>query len=229
MLGKRILVVDDDKNIVKILKLTLEKEGFEVLSAHNGKDGLEMARAEKPDLLILDQMMPQMTGRDTLVELRKESSIPVIMATTESAELDQVLSLELGADDFIPKPVSPRTVVARVKALLRRVDRRPYHLEQQLQFGELTIDLIRHEVTKGNERVDLRPLEMRLLSTLASHPGKAFTRDELMREVWGYEDSEDSRTVDVHIRQLRQQLESHPNQYIRTVRGVGYKFDYRDD
>jgi len=221
----KILVVEDDPSIRELLQYNLEREGFEVKTASDGVKGFEEIEAKWPDLIILDLMLP---GRDGLEILRnmkgnsRLSSIPVIMLTAKSEEIDRILGLEMGADDYVTKPFSTREVIARVKALLRRVriaEKENEH--EELVRGSLIINFETYEAHLGDKKLELTPKEFQLLHLLASRPGKVFTRDFLLEHVWGYDYIGDSRTVDVHIRHLRQKL---GDDVIDTVRGIGYKY-----
>jgi len=221
----KILVVEDDPSIRELLQFNLEREGFEVKTVHDGLKGWEEIESKWPDLIILDLMLP---GRDGLEILRtmkgnnRLSSIPVIMLTAKSEEIDRVLGLEMGADDYVTKPFSTREIIARVKALLRRVKiAEKEDDEEELVRGSLVINPETYEVSLGQTKLELTPKEFQLLHLLASRPGKVFTRDFLLEHVWGYDYVGDSRTVDVHIRHLRQKLDV---DLIETIRGVGYKF-----
>ncbi|MDK2823292.1 MAG: two-component system, OmpR family, alkaline phosphatase synthesis response regulator PhoP [Clostridia bacterium] len=220
----KILVVEDDSSIRELLQYNLEREGFEVKTAPDGIKGLEEIETKWPDLIILDLMLP---GRDGLeiVRIMKSNSqlsaIPVIMLTAKSEEIDRILGLEMGADDYVTKPFSTREVVARIRALLRRIRKVEKDLDKKIVRGSLIIDSDTYEAHLGERKLELTPKEFQLLHLLASRPGKVFTRDFLLEHVWGYDYIGDSRTVDVHIRHLRQKLE---DDVIETVRGVGYKF-----
>jgi len=230
----KILVVDDEKNIIELLKFNLEREGFQVVAALDGGEALKKAQEEKPDLIILDIMLPVMDGLEVcrLLNQKVETrNIPVIMLSAKGDELDKILGLEIGADDYVTKPFSPRELVARVKVRLRRlkpgaVGRSQQVGSERLKLGRLTIDQERFEVLVDGERLDLTPKEFELLHFMAGEPGKVFSREQLLEKIWGYDFAGDSRTVDVHIRHLRQKLERYPdaNQCIETVRGVGYRF-----
>jgi len=232
MPGPKILVVDDETYIVELVKFNLEKEGFRVVVAYDGLSALEMVKKEVPDLIILDIMLPNMDGFEVCRVLKQNpdyNTIPIIMLTAKAEEFDTVLGLEMGADDYIKKPFSPREMVARVKARLRALK----ILEAEKAVGKKIYvfkDLIvvpeKYEAFLGEEKLELTPKEFELLSLMGSNPGKVFTREVLLEKVWGYEFSGDTRTVDVHIRHLRQKLKedsSYP-EYIETVRGVGYRF-----
>lgn len=230
MANEKILVVDDEKNIVELVKFNLEKEGFEVVCAYNGDEALEVARREKPDLIILDIMMPGKSGLDVCRILRAESKVPIIMATAKGEEVDKILGLELGSDDYVTKPFSPRELISRIKAILRRTSDKVI-TENMLQFGELTIDLIKRDVKLKNKPLNLKPKEFDLLKILSTNQGKVFTRDFLLEQLWGYDYLGDTRTVDVHMRRLRQKLEINPAKplYLKTIHGIGYKFQYGEE
>ncbi len=221
-----ILVVDDDPGIVKVVRAYLEKAGFQVLVAYDGKKALHIARHDKPHLVILDLMLPEMDGWDVCRALRKESDVPIIMLTARVEESDKLIGLELGADDYVTKPFSPQELVARVRAVLRRVEGMPAKPER-ISRGEITVDLSRHAVTVGDEPLDLTPTEFDLLATLIQDPGRTFTRSQLLEQTQGYAYEGYERTIDVHIKNLRQKIETDPSnpQHIRTVYGVGYRFE----
>jgi len=229
----RILMVDDEKHIVELVKYNLEREGFEVLAAYDGLEAIKTALIKKPDLIVLDIMLPSLDGLEVCRQLRQNEetrNIPVIMLSARGEELDRILGLEIGADDYVTKPFSPRELLARIKARLRRFGTagggRAPGCEKRMVLGRLVIDQERFEVLVDGERQELTPKEFELLRFLALEPGKVFSRDQLLEKIWGYDFAGDSRTVDVHIRHLRQKLEKYPGmtQYIETVRGVGYRF-----
>jgi two-component system, OmpR family, response regulator VicR len=224
----RILVVDDEKTIVKGLKFSLEKEGYEVFTAYDGEEALRVFSSEKPDLIILDLMLPEIDGFEVCRRLRKTEEVPIIMLTARGEDIDKILGLELGADDYVTKPFNPRELAARVKAILRRAHTTgldPSNM-QVIRLQNLQIDLFQHKVRVHDKDVDLTSKEFALLSLLASNPGRVFSRVQLLEHVWGYEFYGDARTVDVHIRHLREKIESDPSapQLILTVWGAGYKF-----
>ena len=222
-----ILVVDDEKSITDILEFNLIKEGYDVLKAHGGKTALEIIEDSTVDLILLDVMMPEMDGFDTLKEIRKEHTTPVLMLTARGEELDKIVGLELGADDYITKPFSMRELMARVKSNLRRVDLSSQEeMPKIIESGDLAIDLDKYEVTKEKEVIELTLREYELLKFLALSPGQVFTREQLLEEVWGYEYYGDIRTVDVTVRRLREKVENEDGEfeYILTKRGVGYYF-----
>ncbi|ADL08207.1 response regulator transcription factor [Thermosediminibacter oceani] len=220
----RILVVDDEEKIVDLVKLYLEKEGFKVDEAHDGQQALDMIAKGEYNLIILDLMLPVIDGWTVCKEVRKKSDIPIIMLTARGEEFDKVLGFELGADDYVVKPFSPRELVARVKALLRRLG--PKGPEQTLEFPGLVIEPESRTVRADGKEVALTPKEFDLLYFLAKNKEKVFTREKLLEEVWGYDFFGSLRTVDTHIKQLREKLgRSKAASYITTVWGVGYKFE----
>jgi DNA-binding response OmpR family regulator len=222
---RKILVVDDDKKTVDLIRLYLEREQHQVLVAYDGREALEIARQRAPGLIILDWMLPKVDGLDICRILRAESAVPIIMLTARSTEEDKLLGLDLGADDYVTKPFSPRELVARVRVVLRRSTPED-EPSPALAIGELLIDFAAHEVHRGGELLRLTPKEFKLLETLAREPGRAFSRADLVDRVFGlgYEGFE--RTVDVHLMNLRKKLEADPNRpaYLLTVYGIGYKF-----
>jgi DNA-binding response OmpR family regulator len=219
----RILVVDDEPQIVDLLRSYLQREGFDVHGAADGETALSAARRLQPDLIILDVMLPRLDGREVCRRIREDAATPIIMLTARDEETDKLVGLELGADDYITKPFSPREVVARVRAVLRRGTRESGAV---IRAGDLTIDLRGHEVRLGTRRVDLTPTEFRLLETLAGHPNQVFTRMQLIDRIQGHAFEGFERTVDAHIKNLRAKVEPDPRspRYIVTVYGVGYKF-----
>jgi two-component system alkaline phosphatase synthesis response regulator PhoP len=223
-MSKKVLIIEDDKDIVELLKHYLEKESFTLHSATDGFAGLKEAKTGKFDLLILDIMLPEMDGLEVCKELRgdpRTSFIPVIMLTAKTEETDKIVGLELGADDYITKPFSPKELVARVKALLRRVERRP-EKGKTYHYGKLTLDLLKHEVSVDNKSIELTSKEFLLLECLFQSQGRVLSRDYLMDEVWGYDYYGGMRTVDVHIRRLRKKIPV-LSEAIQTVKNVGYK------
>lgn len=227
---ERILVVDDERNIVELLKFNLEKEGYDVLAAFDGIDAVKLAREEKPDLIILDIMLPGQGGLEVCRQLRKEMKTPIIMATAKGEEIDKILGLELGADDYVTKPFSPRELLARVKAILRRTSVRPED-QNEILIKDVNINLVKHEVKVRGELVDLKPKEFELLKLLITNTGKVFTRDFLLEQLWGYDYLGDTRTVDVHVRRIRQKIEEDPAspRFLKTVHGIGYKFHFDEE
>ncbi|WP_018132170.1 response regulator transcription factor [Effusibacillus pohliae] len=223
---QRVLVVDDEQSIQKLVEYNLRQAGYEVSTADNGMQALELIRADRPDLVILDLMLPGLGGMEVCQQLRKDGiSIPIIMLTARDDEVDRILGLEMGADDYVTKPFSPRELVARVKAVLRRSADEPGGGDGIIHCGEITIDANKYEVRLRGERIDLTPREFELLHYLAKNMDRVLSRDHLLDKVWGYEFVGDTRIVDVHISHLREKLEKEPKnpEYIKTVRGVGYK------
>lgn len=221
---EKILVVDDEKPIAEILRYNLEQDGFLVVMAYDGDEALQKVRAEKPDLVLLDIMLPKKDGFAVCREIRRTYNMPIIMLTAKDTELDKVLGLELGADDYVTKPFSAREVVARVKAQLRRAHSRENPLGEKLVCQDLVVDTGRMEVTIGSKNVDLTYREYILLVYLMQNAGYVIRREKLLEEVWGYDFYGDERTVDVTIRRLREKIEDNPSQprYIKTKRGAGY-------
>jgi two-component system alkaline phosphatase synthesis response regulator PhoP len=227
-LGKRILVVDDEETIVRLVSYNLEKEGFCVITADDGLSALEQVKRNSPDLLILDIMLPSIDGLEVCRRLRQENiRVPIIMLNARDTEIDKVLGLELGADDYVTKPFSPRELVARVKAILRRSDQENDQGQKSeiMAIRDLSIDLQRYEVRVRGEVITLTPKEFELLRFLMRNVGRVLTRDVLLDKVWDYEFSGDTRIVDVHISRLRDKIELDPKSpiYIETVRGIGYR------
>jgi DNA-binding response OmpR family regulator len=223
--SKTVLVVDDEPTLVATLRYNLEREGYRVLTAGDGDAALVTARTERPDLVVLDLMLPVMDGLEVCRALRSEMRVPILMLTARSEEVDKVVGLELGADDYVTKPFGMRELLARVRALLRRIE--PHPDNEALVSGDIEIDLKRHEAIRAGRRLDLKPKELDLLLFFMRNRGRAFTREQLLRDVWGYDFLGDSRTVDVHVRWLRQKIEAEPGEPARliTVRGVGYRFE----
>ena len=226
----KILIVDDEKDIVDLVAYNLEKEGYETLKALDGEKALQLIRTKNPDLVILDLMLPGIQGLEVCKRIRKvpeTAAIPIIMLTAKGEEIDKVLGLEVGADDYITKPFSVKELMARVKALLRRADvRKAPDKADAFEFKGLRIDLKSYEVTVNGRNVNLSPTEFKLLRFLSQNPGRVYSRDQILDRVWGDESYVEPRTVDVHIRRLRSRIEhdeSRPD-YIVTVRGAGYKF-----
>lgn len=226
---EKILVVDDEERIVSIVRAYLDKEGFRVFTARDGREALDLARREKPDLIVLDLMLPEVSGWDVCREIRRESATPVIMLTARDDDTDKIVGLELGADDYMTKPFNPKELVARVRAVLRRV--KPAPETKALAVGDLVIDESRHEVRRGEEALALTPSEFSLLAALAKSPGRVFTRLQLLERVQGEAFEGYERAIDSHIKNLRQKVETDPRhpRYVLTVFGVGYKFAERVD
>ena len=223
----RILVVDDEKNICELLRLYLKKEGYEVIIANNGADALKRFAEYKISAVILDIMMPGMDGVDVLKEIRKDSDTPVIMLTAKGETIDKVLGLELGADDYIVKPFEPKELVARVKAVLRRSAPKEETV-REVNFPKLNINMDTFELKLDGQVMKIPPKELELLFYLCSHPNKVFTRDQLLDQVWGYEVYCDSRTIDVHIKRLREKIDKYSDLWeLKTVCRVGYKFEVK--
>ena len=230
-LADRVLVVDDEPALVELVAFNLRKAGFDVVTAADGPAALEAVRAWSPQAVVLDVMLPGLDGFDVCREMRRFSAVPVLMLTARKEEVDRVVGLEIGADDYLTKPFSPRELVARVRALLRRVrlDREDAGAAGgagSVEAGPLRIDLDKHEVSVAGRTVDLTRTEFRLLSHMAAHPGRVYSREDLLRVIWGEDFFGDERTVDVHIRHLREKVEPDPARpaMVLTVRGVGYRF-----
>lgn len=223
MSNERILVVDDEANIVDLVTLYLEREGYRVDSAFDGATALEMIRVDEPSLVVLDIMLPEMDGFEVCRQTRATSEVPIIMLTARDEDIDKIVGLELGADDYLTKPFNPRELVARVKAILRRLERSERSDDQPLHIGDVSIDPARREVHIGDEEVTLRTKEFDLLLTFAEHPGIVLTREQLLNLVWGFDFYGQTRTVDVHIAHIRKRLANSKHVQIDTVTGVGYK------
>ncbi len=228
----KILVVDDDINICELLRLYIEKEGYEVVIANDGGQALQKFKAEKPDLVMLDIMLPVLDGWQVCREIRKFSQCPIIMLTAKGEVFDKVLGLELGADDYVVKPFETKEIVARIKAVLRRFNGKneiidnPTQAKKEVRYEKLVINLTNYELRVNNVQIDTPPKEMELIYHLASNPNRVFTRDQLLDEVWGFDYYGDSRTVDVHVKRLREKLEGVSDKWaLKTVWGVGYKFE----
>ena len=223
----RILLVDDEETMVRSLSTLLTQEGYEVATAADGPQALAAARAQRPDLIVLDVMLPGIDGLEVCRQIRTWSAVPIVMLTAKTAETDKVVGLEVGADDYVTKPFSGRELVARVKANLRRVQMQGQEAQQErLEAGDVVVDIgSRRVVVRGSEAT-LSPKEFDLLKILMSHPGRVLGRDFLLNHVWGEDFFGDTRTLDVHIRWLREKIEEHPSQplYIQTVHGIGYRF-----
>ncbi|MDY4167992.1 MULTISPECIES: response regulator transcription factor [Eubacteriales] len=229
MPNQKILIVDDDQNICELLRLYLAKEGYETLIAHDGEKALELFEQNKPNMVLLDVMMPRMDGWEVCRRIRAQGNTPIIMLTAKGETFDKVLGLELGADDYVVKPFDSKEVVARIKAVLRRCNPEESGKEGVIQFENLSLDMSRYELKVKGKVVEAPPKELELLAYLAGHPNRVFTRDQLLDEVWGFEYYGDSRTIDVHIKRLREKLEGASEQWsLKTVWGVGYKFEAKD-
>lgn len=224
---QKVLLIEDEAAIADSVGYSLENEGFEVIAAQDGVTGLSAARNTYPDLIILDLMLPRLSGLDLCRAIRKESSVPIIMLTAKTEEVDRVVGLELGADDYVTKPFSTRELIARVRAVLRRAKGATHEDSQiKLQAGEISVDIARRRVTVGDKPIHLPLKQFELLRTLMTHQDKVLTRDYLFQTIWDSDSTYDTGTLDVHIRWLREKIEQDPGhpRYIRTVRGVGYKF-----
>jgi two-component system alkaline phosphatase synthesis response regulator PhoP len=231
MPGEKILIVDDEANIRELISYNLKSNGYNTISADNGISALKIIEEEKPALILLDLMLPGMDGFEVCKEVRKNNEIsatPIIMISAKGEEFDKVLGLELGADDYMTKPFSVRELLARVKAVLRRTTLRP--LETNLIFQNINVDFDKHEVTKNGQKIDLTLKEFELLEILIKNKGRVMTRDFLLDKIWGYEYIGETRTVDVHIRHLRQKIEDDDKnpRFIETIRGVGYRFNLEE-
>lgn len=226
-----ILIVDDDRKTVELIRLYLEKDGYRLLTAYDGRMALEFARRRQPGLIILDLMLPRIDGLDVCRILRAESKVPIIMLTAKTTEDDKLAGLDLGADDYVTKPFSPRELVARVRAVLRRTGGEADSGPAELVFGDLVVDFIRHEARLCGEAVHLTPKEFGLLATMAKQPGRVFSRLDLLEHAFGFDYEGFERTVDVHIMNLRKKIEPDPAQpsYIQTVYALGYKFEDKHD
>jgi DNA-binding response OmpR family regulator len=224
---KTILIADDEPTLVATLKYNLERESYEVITAADGEAALAAARSSRPDLVLLDLMMPGLNGIEVCRIIRRETRVPILILTARGEEADRVAGLEIGADDYVTKPFSMRELVARVRALLRRSENTAAPEPEVVTCADLIIDIRKRAVTRDGSDLPLKPKEFELLSFFARNRGQAFTRDQLLNQIWGYDYAGDTRTVDVHIRWLRQKIEAQPDRPTRliTVRGVGYRFD----
>ena len=231
MTNAKILIADDDRNICELLKIYLEKEGCTVVLAGDGEEALSKFETEEPDIILLDVMMPRLDGWQVCRELRKKSDCPIIMITAKGETFDKVLGLELGADDYVVKPFEPKEIVARVKAVLRRTGKaNAENDKKEVSFDKLTVNMTKYELKVDGKVIDTPPKELELLFHLASNPNRVYTRDQLLDEVWGFEYYGDSRTVDVHVKRLREKLEGVSEKWsLKTVWGVGYKFETKDE
>ncbi|MBQ3379944.1 MAG: response regulator transcription factor [Clostridia bacterium] len=225
----KVLVIDDDVNICELLRLYLEKEGYSVKMGHDGDEAVALFESFHPDLMILDIMLPKTDGLSVLKELRKKHNVPVIMLTAKGETFDKIIALELGADDYVVKPFDAKEVMARVKAVLRRF-RGDSDEQKAVSFDKLYINIANYELKINDKKIDVPPKELELLYHLASNPNRVFTRDQLLDAVWGFEYFGDSRTVDVHVKRLRDKLEGVSDKWrLKTVWGVGYKFEVDSD
>ncbi len=224
MTGKRVLVVDDDVKTVELVKLYLNRDGYRVLTSHNGLEAVRLAQEAHPDLIVLDLRLPGMDGLEICRTIREESDVPIIMLTARTADEDKIAGLGLGADDYVTKPFSPRELAARVRAVLRRLpgERGP----DEIKHGKITVNFRKHEAFLDDEPMSLTPVEFKLLGVMVKEPGRVFSREQLIEEALGYDFEGFNRTIDVHILNLRRKLEPEPGhpKYIKTVYGTGYKF-----
>jgi two-component system, OmpR family, response regulator len=226
---EKVLVVEDDANLLETLKYNLKKESYAVVTAVDGEQAVEVARREKPDLILLDIMLPKLSGYEVCRILRKEMTAPVLMLTARAEETDKIVGLEIGADDYVTKPFSMRELIARVRAMLRRTRIMETSLPEAdiIRIGDIQIDIARHRALLNDIVIELNPKEFDLLTFMARNKGLVFSREQLLEKVWGYDYAGDTRTVDVHIRWLRQKIEADPGnpKYVVTVRGTGYKLE----
>jgi two-component system alkaline phosphatase synthesis response regulator PhoP len=223
---QKILLVDDEEDILNFLSYNLKKEGYEVYSAINGHEGIDLAKKNKPDLIVLDVMMPEMDGIETCRLIREQEALKntlIVFLSARSEDYTQIAGFDSGADDYITKPIKPRVFISRIKALLRRIGGKDVKIEKVLDFGNIKIDLEKYTVFNKEEELLLPKKEFRLLELLVSKPGKVFTREFILDQIWGEEVVVGDRTIDVHIRKLREKL---GDNYIKTVKGVGYKFEF---
>lgn len=227
--NKRILVVDDDVNICELLRLYLEKDGYQTFVANDGEQALKLAELHNPDLILLDIMLPVLDGWQVCREIRKTSNVPIIMLTAKGETFDKVLGLELGADDYVTKPFDTKEVVARMKAVLRRTgEGEKNDVAKEVRYDKLRINITNYELVVDDKSIDTPPKELELIYHLASNPNRVYTRDQLLDEVWGFDYYGDSRTVDVHVKRLREKLEGVSDKWsLKTVWGVGYKFEVK--
>ena len=225
------MVVDDDKNICELLRLYLEKDGYGVILAHDGEEAVVKFNALKPDIILLDIVLPGIDGWQVCREIRKKSNVPIIMITAKVETFDKVLCLELGADDYIVKPFDTKEVIARIKAVYRRVGQSSAESEiKEVKYDRLSVNMTRYELRVDGKVLDTPPKELELLFHLASNPNRVYTRDQLLDEVWGFEYYGDSRTIDVHVKRLREKLEGVSDKWaLKTVWGVGYKFEVAEN
>lgn len=235
-MSNKILIVDDERNIVDILNHNLTKEGYTTCQAYDGEQAVEVAKEEKPDLILLDVMLPKKDGFSVCKEIRQNSNVPILMVTAKEDVVDKIIGLELGADDYITKPFSVREVMARVKANLRKTEKydkefRMGNTSPELKFGALSLDVDKYEVKVNEKNVDLTLREFELLKFLATQKGQVFSREELLKKVWGYEYFGDVRTVDVTVRRIREKIEPNPSvpEFLATKRGIGYYFNGQDN
>ena len=229
MASGKIMIVDDDRNICELLRLYIEKEGFETAIANDGKAAVQMFDSVNPDLMLLDIMLPELDGWQVCREIRKKSQCPIIMLTAKGEVFDKVLGLELGADDYVVKPFETKEVIARINAVLRRIGKKEPSQVKEVHYENLSINLTNYELKVKGVQIDTPPKEMELIYHLSSNPNRVFTRDQLLDEVWGFDYYGDSRTVDVHVKRLREKLEGVSDKWsLKTVWGVGYKFEVKE-
>lgn len=226
---KKVLIVDDDTNICELLRLYIEKDGFDTAIANTGTQAIKLFEIEKPDLIMLDIMLPELDGWQVCREIRKISQVPIIMLTAKGEVFDKVLGLELGADDYVVKPFEAKEVVARIHAVLRRTSASDVPNIKEVKWDKISINLTNYELKVDGVQIDTPPKELELLYHLASNPNRVFTRDQLLDEVWGFDYYGDSRTVDVHVKRLREKIDGvSPQWELKTVWGVGYKFEVKE-
>ncbi len=225
----KILIVDDDANICELLRLYLEKDGFTTVVANDGEQAVDFVNKHNPDLVLLDIMLPKLDGWQVCREIRKNNNVPIIMLTAKGETFDKILGLELGADDYISKPFDTKEVIARIKAVMRRVnDNDNKDKVNEVRFDKLTVNITNYELVVNGKMIDTPPKELELIYHLASNPNRVYTRDQLLDEVWGFDYYGDSRTVDVHVKRLREKLENVSDKWsLKTVWGVGYKFEVK--
>lgn len=224
----KVLIVDDDTNICELLRLYLEKEGYSTVIANDGEEAVEAFKNNSPDIILLDVMLPKHDGWQVCREIRKTSQVPIIMLTAKGETFDKVFGLELGADDYVTKPFESKEVVARIKAVMRRGVKTPENTDKVVKYDKLVINLTNYELWVDGKQIDTPPKELELIYHLASNPNRVFTRDQLLDEVWSFDYYGDSRTVDVHVKRLREKLEGVSDKWsLKTVWGVGYKFEVR--
>lgn len=227
-MSAKVLIVDDDKNICELLRLYLEKDGYATVIANDGDEAVKAFNAQEPDIILLDVMLPKLDGWQVCREIRKTSQVPIIMLTAKGETFDKVFGLELGADDYITKPFDAKEVVARIKAVMRRGVKTAENADKVVKYDKLVINLTNYELWVDGKQIDTPPKELELIYHLASNPNRVFTRDQLLDEVWSFDYYGDSRTVDVHVKRLREKLEGVSDKWsLKTVWGVGYKFEVR--
>lgn len=227
--AKKILIVDDDTNICELLRLYIEKDGFETVIANTGTQAIKLFEQESPELVMLDIMLPELDGWQVCREIRKTSQVPIIMLTAKGEVFDKVLGLELGADDYVVKPFEAKEIVARIHAVLRRTNTNDEPNIKEVKWDKISINLTNYELKVDGVQIDTPPKELELLYHLASNPNRVFTRDQLLDEVWGFDYYGDSRTVDVHVKRLREKIDGVSSKWeLKTVWGVGYKFEVKE-